>query len=183
MSPAAKQPKALSKAKVGIDVPRPQVKTLTHLVDNNKNGVVKLIYMCAFALAANTSLNDRLGDGPPLDWIHPTESGKAAICERNDEIFYNDIDDDAWKKQVSSELKPHALDSFSRNVTWEPYRTISSAYLLCEKDMAIPAVAQEAMIKDAGITQVVRLNASHSPWVSRTDETVQAALNAVAGKL
>ncbi|KAF2228172.1 Alpha/beta hydrolase fold-1 [Elsinoe ampelina] len=149
----------------------------------NTHGVVKLIYMCAFALPTSTSLNGALSGLPPLDWIDPTPSGKALTCERNDDIFYNDISDAAWKKQTSSELKPHAADTMAAEVTWEPYRQISSAYLLCERDMAIPIQAQEGMAEAAGITEVRRIDASHSPWVSRTGETVRAVLDAFAGKL
>ncbi|PNS16989.1 hypothetical protein CAC42_4953 [Sphaceloma murrayae] len=149
----------------------------------NENGVVKMIYMCAFALPSGSSLNDALSHGPAPDWLHPTESGKALTCERNDEIFYNDIDDEDFKRKTSSELKIHAADTMARPVTWEPYRSISSAYLVCEKDMAIPAAAQEGMAQAAGITEIRKIDASHTPWVSRTDETVKATLDALAGKI
>jgi hypothetical protein len=52
---------------------------------------------------------------------------------------------------------------------------------VCEDDQAIPAFAQDAMIqgvKEAGAEiEVQRIKASHSPFLSRPDETVEWILS------
>lgn len=53
---------------------------------------------------------------------------------------------------------------------------IPSWYLLCEDDLAIPAIAQEMMatgMKEAGgDVQVERIKSSHSPFLSQPDVVV-----------
>jgi predicted esterase len=48
---------------------------------------------------------------------------------------------------------------------------------LCEDDQAIPPQAQQAMcdaVKEAGADiEVTRINAGHSPFLSKIDETVE----------
>jgi predicted esterase len=54
---------------------------------------------------------------------------------------------------------------------------IPTSYLLCEYDQAIPAAAQEALIahvRDEGVqVAVTRIQAGHSPFLSRVDETAK----------
>jgi hypothetical protein len=46
-----------------------------------------------------------------------------------------------------------------------------STYVICEQDNAIPPVAQEQMSRRAG--EVRRMDASHSPFLSRPGEVVE----------
>lgn len=65
------------------------------------------------------------------------------------------------------------------------WQTIPTSYLLCEDDLAIPAAAQEGMIKGVeeaggGEIEVTRIKSGHSPFLSKPDETA-AWLQKVAG--
>ena len=51
-----------------------------------------------------------------------------------------------------------------------------TTYVVCERDNAIPVFAQEAMAARAG--RVERLDAGHSPFLSRPDELAEIILSA-----
>lgn len=77
------------------------------------------------------------------------------------------------------------MSAFRSPATAASWKNIPTSYLLCEKDMAIPAAGQEAMtdaVKATGAEiEVTRIDAGHSPFLSKPDETV-AWLRRVAGE-
>lgn len=83
-----------------------------------------------------------------------------------------------------SKLKPHALATKLAKSSGEAYRTIPSVYLICEEDNGIPPEAQEGMVKaaqDAGADlKAERLKSSHSPFLSRPEETADFLLRAAS---
>ncbi|KAJ4369969.1 hypothetical protein N0V83_005733 [Neocucurbitaria cava] len=91
-------------------------------------------------------------------------------------IFYNDLPE-SEKQHWFSQLQSHSLATFYTPATAASWKEIPTSYLLCEDDQAIPAAGQEAMIagvKDlGGVIEVTRLKASHSPFLSRPEETVE----------
>lgn len=102
------------------------------------------------------------------------------------EIFYNDLSEEAAEPWIK-ELKPHSYRTFFSQLTAEPWRTIPSAYLVCEKDNAIPLAGQQGMIAMAqgmaanSFEMVETCSASHSPFLSMP-ETVADFLAKVASK-
>ena len=62
--------------------------------------------------------------------------------------------------------------------------TISSTYLICEDDAAIPVFAQEAMVKqaqEAGAPLTSeRMKATHSPFLTHPEETAEFCIKALS---
>ncbi|KAF2154251.1 alpha/beta-hydrolase [Myriangium duriaei CBS 260.36] len=147
-----------------------------------KADVVKLVYLAAFAVPGGKSLMDMLG-GNPLPWWRSTEDGAGWVAIDEERIFYNDTTDEEELRGLKERLGTQAQGVMRSKTTWEPYREISSAYLLCERDEAIPVPAQEGMISAAGIKEVRRIEAGHSPWLAKGEETVKAVVDAIGGRL
>ncbi|KAF2147943.1 alpha/beta-hydrolase [Myriangium duriaei CBS 260.36] len=146
--------------------------------------IVKLVYMASFPLPLGCSLVDMLpGGGEPLPWWRSTEEGTGWIAIDEDRVFYNDVEDEELLTALKAKLGTQAKGVQLSKATWEPYRSISSAYLLCEKDQALVIQVQESMVAAAGIIEVRRIDAGHSPWLAKTAETAQAIVDAIEGKL
>jgi len=101
-------------------------------------------------------------------------------------IFYNDLspsDATHW----SALLGPHSYGSFSTEATVEPWRSIPSAYLICEKDNAIVPEAQRGVIEDVrkiaphAFDLVESCDASHSPFLSMPDVVAGFLVRVAAG--
>ena len=101
------------------------------------------------------------------------------------EIFYNDLPDDV-AASYTSKLRSHSYQTFHSPLTVEPFRQIPSAYLVCEKDNAIPVQAQDGMIAQAkaiaptSFDLVERLDASHSPFLSQPGKVAEFLERAAA---
>lgn len=69
------------------------------------------------------------------------------------------------------------MSAFRSPATAASWKTIPTAYLVCELDRAIPLQAQLAMtdaVRDAGAQiEVERIEAGHSPFLSKVGETVR----------
>lgn len=143
-----------------------------------KGSVIRMIYLCAFALPEKTSLMSALG-GKPLPWWEDAADGKAWKATNTHEIFYNGVDK-AKADEVTAQLKYHAKGVFSSKTTYAAWKHIQSTYIICEKDNAIPVEEQENMTKQGGNKfTVVRLDAGHSPFLSKLDETVTLIRKAI----
>jgi pimeloyl-ACP methyl ester carboxylesterase len=126
-----------------------------------------IVYLTAFMLDEGESLSSAVGGAEP-DWYD--NDGRTITVTRPEEIFFNDCSpEDA--AAAAAQLHPQLTESFSqpvRNVAW---RDVSTTYVICDRDNAIPVVAQEYMAQRAG--EVRRMEASHSPFLSRPDEVVE----------
>ncbi|GAM84536.1 hypothetical protein ANO11243_025320 [Dothideomycetidae sp. 11243] len=145
-------------------------------------GVVKLVYMCAFAIPGGCSLQDLIPGGQPEPWWLPTPSGKAYTAGDSEFHFYNDFDDPDLVKSCQDHVRIQNRSAFQSKTSWEAYREISSTYLLTEKDNAMLPESQEKLIELGGFKEVFRIQAGHSPWLSKPEETLQAILAAIEGK-
>jgi len=91
-------------------------------------------------------------------------------------IFYNDLAE-SEQQHWHGKLLSQTLATFHAPATGASWTTIPASYLLCEDDQAIPAQGQEAMVKGArelgAKVEVQRIKASHSPFLSRVEETVE----------
>ena len=99
------------------------------------------------------------------------------------EIFYNDCSADVVEEQCKH-LKLHSTKASEPKATYTGWKYIPSTYLVCENDMAIPVVAQEAMIGQPGANFTVeRCTASHSPFLSMPDYTAEVVRRAAGEKI
>lgn len=137
--------------------------------DGKKGGIIRLVYICAFAAPEGVSLFQATGGPDP--WI--TFDGNASRPTRMGEIFYNDCPPDVVEEQSKS-LRPHSRAAFETPAPYAGWKHLPSTYLVCEQDMGIPVHAQEAMIAQPGANFTVeRCKASHSPFLSMPDFTAQ----------
>lgn len=160
------------------------VKGLTRLdqSDRSKGSVVRMIYLCAFALAEKGSLNAALNN-EPLPWWKSSDNDKQWFCQNVDEIFFNDVDKET-AEDVKKQLVGHAKGVFDSKVTYAAFKHVQSSYIICEKDNAIPLPIQEGMAGQPGSKfEVQRLDAGHSPFLSKNDETVKAVRKAIGESL
>lgn len=137
-----------------------------------KGGVIRTGYMAAFLLPEGVSLL-ALSQGKPADWI--TREGNQLIYT-DPEAFYNDVPEKESKYWFSL-VKTHAAGSIAAKATGAAWKVIPTSYLLCEEDLAIPPGRQEEMIRDAKSVgaeiDVTRIKSSHSPFLSKINETAQ----------
>jgi pimeloyl-ACP methyl ester carboxylesterase len=124
-------------------------------------------------LDVGESLYAAVGAQDP-DWWERSDDGETITPRRPEEIFFNDCTPEAAAASVAR-LEPQSAKSFTDPLTRTAWREIPTTYVICERDNAIPAFAQEAMSARAG--RVERLDASHSPFLSRPDELAEIILS------
>jgi len=132
--------------------------------------IVGMVWVTAFVLPAGTSVMDALG-GKDLPWF--MVDGNTVNPRDPKNVFYNDMNANEAEK-FAQKLTPHAYRTFSSKVSFEPWShpDVSTTYILCENDNAIPIMAQEGMIAGAQAKHgqafhvVERMSASHTPFAS-----------------
>ncbi|KAF4811522.1 putative methylesterase 11 [Colletotrichum siamense] len=155
--------------------------TATRKREGKPGGIFRLIFCAAFLLPEGVSLIDML-QGQPLPWFRLSENDTIVDAERPVEICYNDLDEEAAAEAVLG-LKCHSYRTFFSKLTYAAWRDIPVTYILCERDNAIPPPAQQQMIDASKVDVVVeRMDASHSPFLSRPND-VTAALRRSAGEV
>ena len=137
--------------------------------------VAGLVYLCAFLLDEGESLLGAL-QGQVPDWIEVDEAAGTSRAHRPHEVFYGDCPPEA-AQAAADRLVPQSLASFAMPQTTTPWRTLPSTYVVCTQDKALPPPAQEAMSARAGT--VVRLDRSHSPFLSAPDELARVLSDCV----
>ncbi|TKA37268.1 hypothetical protein B0A54_11253 [Friedmanniomyces endolithicus] len=144
-----------------------------------RGGIVRCVFMCAFA--APEGLSVFFATNGPDEWIDV----KHTVCSptRVGEIFYNDCSPEQIEA-AKRDIKPQSTLCFLLPLTYAAWKHIPSTYLVCEKDMGIPVVAQEAMISQPGADFTVeRCGASHSPFLSIPDFTAGVVRRAAGEKV
>lgn len=63
--------------------------------------------------------------------------------------------------------------AFTSVLTYEAYRDIPAAYLICALDRALNPHVQARMAKEAGTTMVETIDASHSPFISQPKRVIE----------
>ena len=134
--------------------------------------IARLVYVCAFMLDVGESTTSALADQPP-DWVEPLPDGIAVRVTDPVAVFYADVEPDLAQR-CAQRLHPQSVAAATATLPAAGWHDIPSRYVICEKDQAIPVSVQEAMSRHAD--EVVRLDASHSPFLSRPDELVALLL-------
>ncbi|WP_437813925.1 alpha/beta hydrolase [Sorangium sp. So ce1078] len=138
--------------------------------------VAHLVYLCAFMLDAGESLLSAIGGQDPPWWVTSAD-GRTLLPEGARDVFYNDCTDEVAAAAVAA-LLPQARASFTQPLSAAAWQELPSTYVICERDNAVPVFAQEAMSRRA--RRVRRLDASHSPFLSRPDDVVALVRDAIA---
>jgi pimeloyl-ACP methyl ester carboxylesterase len=82
-------------------------------------------------------------------------------------VFYNGVDPELTAQAVAR-LHLHSTSALTQPLSRAAWTELPSTYVVCEQDQAIPVSAQEAM--SARADTVLRLDAGHSPFLSRPAE-------------
>ncbi|KAL4940688.1 hypothetical protein BDV06DRAFT_17205 [Aspergillus oleicola] len=138
------------------------------VAEGKEGGVIMVVYMAAFVLDKGMSLLDMLG-GEYLPWMEV--DGDYIRVASNPKVALHDIPRSDQAK-YSSSLLHTSRALFSGTATYEPWHTMSTAYIITEEDRALPPALQEMMAGKLGTEPkfVYRLKSSHSPFLSMPDE-------------
>jgi pimeloyl-ACP methyl ester carboxylesterase len=139
-------------------------------------GIAHLVYLCAFMLDEGESLLTIVGENLP-EWILVDQSSGTSTLSRVGEFLYGACPADVVAA-AEPRLKPQSLASFAAPVGTPGWREHPSTYLVCERDLAVPLEAQEAMCRRAG--NVDRTDTDHMPMYSAT-AVVADLIKRVAG--
>jgi len=139
-------------------------------------GIVHLIYCCAFVLQEGGTVgglyeNPQLSAGLPQHFNALDDDGLTSyvLKEFAADTLYSDLDPELAQKAVDS-LGVHSFKTILSPQEKCAWREIPSTYILCEQDKTILPFAQQYMIDQAGTMDVVKIDASHSPFLSKPDE-------------
>ena len=139
-----------------------------------------IVYLCAFMLDVGESLLDALQHQLP-DWIALDEDAGSHIPRGAETALYHDCRPEV-AANAAARMTRQSVAAIATPQTAAAWKQLPSTYVVCTQDAAVPPAAQEAMAARA--QTVERLDSSHSPFLSRPDETAEivalAALERVA---
>jgi pimeloyl-ACP methyl ester carboxylesterase len=141
-----------------------------------RTDVAALAYLCAIMLADGDDFGAMIGVAPPVPLnsaIQFSDDGLTTIDpDQAVAAFYAECPSEA-ATVATGRLRPFDLGSIHGSggpvSIPEPWRTVPTTYLVCERDGAIPASLQRTMAVHAGT--IVDMDTDHSPFVSRPAET------------
>ncbi|KAJ5317910.1 hypothetical protein PENANT_c004G00505 [Penicillium antarcticum] len=137
---------------------------------NGKHGgVLRVVYLAAFALDKGQSLLELLG-GDPLPWMKV--EGDYVHAKGAGEVAWQDLTTEQREKWDST-VRHTSRAVFSGEATYEPWQDIPCAYIICEQDQALlPHIQESFALKICRPGQTHRLPASHSPFLSMPERLV-----------
>lgn len=150
-------------------------------------GVTHLFFCCSFVIFAGQTLISAFG-GQDLPWFVINEDRTIVNPATPKETFYNDLPDSVGEDMVHK-LKPQSYQCFHSPLSWTAWLEVPSTYLFGLRDEAIPITIQRQMVEAANKAgacggkgfQTQEVDAGHSPFLSRPEETV-AAIRRAAGE-
>jgi pimeloyl-ACP methyl ester carboxylesterase len=151
------------------------------------DGVVGLVYVCAYLPAAGQTLMDAGGAqlGRAAEAVGSDLAACARLTEDGSSVFldgdglagalYADCDAEVQRWAVDR-LGHQPMASFTQAPRLIAWSLKPTTYVVCTEDRAIPPWLQRRMAVNAG--HVVELTASHSPFLSVPDELAQVLATA-----
>ncbi|OJJ30192.1 hypothetical protein ASPWEDRAFT_93184, partial [Aspergillus wentii DTO 134E9] len=132
-----------------------------------RGGVKTLVFMAAFVSPKGKNLKDMIG-GQLWPWML-VEGNYVRLDPAVDVV--QDVSAE-FKASHAKDIHSHiSLPAFLEPATEEPWQTISSAYIACDDDVALPPDMQNEMIKLLPNPRVFRLPSGHNPFWSMPEET------------
>lgn len=88
------------------------------------------------------------------------------------EHFFNDIDDPSVAVTLSHYVLPNPISVSEELMRHAPWKEVSAAFVICEKDLSMGTAIQERMTDRSrgGSWQVFRLAAGHCPFHSMLED-------------
>ncbi|KAL4940866.1 hypothetical protein BDV06DRAFT_230080 [Aspergillus oleicola] len=138
-----------------------------------KGGVIHLFYFTAFLLEKGKSVLETFGESPNND---VKDDGRFYI-KNGASALYSDLPD-AEAKLWESQLIAQSYRVQTTPVTRAAYEHISSTYLVCENDQAVPPHFQR-MFAEMANAEVESCDTGHSPMLSQPGMLVGKIATAV----
>jgi len=138
------------------------------------------VYLAAFWPQQGQSFADVSGDQIP-DWMVLRNDGTAQVSP-DPEVVRQALSADVDAERFAAEVHPrYVLQSLAgaASPSTAPKPAHPTTYIICEQDRAVPPQAQEAM--SAGADHVVRLQSSHSPFLSMPKQ-LASVLDSIAAR-
>jgi pimeloyl-ACP methyl ester carboxylesterase len=153
--------------------------------------VERLIYVSAFCPQPGESLIDitqrpeAAGDAvqaniavegdPPVATMAPERAVEAVYhCATPEQIEW------AMQRRASQPVIPFTQPFELPETNAEAFRALPRAYISCLQDRAIRPPIQKVMYGAAGCDPIIEIDTDHSPWLTASDELVDALLT-IAG--
>jgi len=174
-------------------------------------GVIAAVFIAAFLAPKGSSLIDMFGADPPPHVaphvsrcppqlhvrtlvtpanaqlrIQPTDP-KFVISETSHEALYNDVSPEESEPWVSI-LRPQAAATMVSKVTSLPWEHVPCTYIIATRDQMIYPHLQESMVKGAKEAakypfKTIKLDNSHSPWLSNPSAVVSVICEAAGQEM
>lgn len=128
--------------------------------------VVGVVYVAAFVVDVGQRVSDLFSGPPPTWWdLHPEEGYVDALTPLP--VFYNGVPADI-AESCAARLTHQSVAGGETKLTDVAWRHMPTAYVVCDKDRAVPPSLQEQMAEHA--VRVHHLPSGHSPFLSMPDE-------------
>jgi pimeloyl-ACP methyl ester carboxylesterase len=153
--------------------------------DPNIGHVIGLILIASGFTLTGMTFMDPFFNQPPPAWRVNTSTGYADLIVPPGEMFYHDLPADEAEYWVS-QLTTQSLGALfeGREVAYAGWRDVPAWYIGTVEDRGLPVVLQRVGVgiaRGMGGRVVHReMQTSHSPFLSRPEETVGIVLEAVA---
>ena len=149
------------------------------------DNVSALVYVGAFAPAEGQSLMDLVAYPEAADdqvQAHMVVEGDPPVAKLPPAAAIHALYNRAPPEKArwaAERLGPQAVGALQNPVTVpesnrQAFEALPRAYIVCQHDRAIPPAMQRRMARETGCDPVIELDADHWPWMSRTDEFVEA---------
>jgi pimeloyl-ACP methyl ester carboxylesterase len=152
---------------------------------SGKSGhVIGLVIIASGFVVPAKSFLEGMGGQPPPTWKLNYETGFAEIVADPREMFYHDLPEQEGKEWVKK-LTPQSLKTLTEGgeYTYAGWTDVPAWYIATTEDKSLPIEAQRLfvqMTKDAGGDVTLReVQSSHSPMLSRPEETADIIVQAV----
>ena len=141
-----------------------------------------LVYVAALVLDGEETLMAAAPEAPPVvlqEAIVMAEDGTCTVDpDKVVQCFYADCPPDE-AAAATARLRPFAIAAATTPVPRQAWKEIASTYVLCTQDQAIHPQSQRWYA--ARCSNVVELEASHSPFLSQVDAVADVIASAARG--
>jgi pimeloyl-ACP methyl ester carboxylesterase len=136
-----------------------------------RSDVEQLVYVAALLIGASDdvlSVTGAFAPTPLMDQLDYTDDGFMILTPAATvACLYNETPIEI-AKTASQRMRPTALSGLVSGPGADPWRTIPTTYVVCERDRAVSPEMQRSMAAHAG--RVESIDTDHSPFASRPEE-------------
>lgn len=147
-------------------------------------GVIHLLYLCAYILPPGSTIFGVVKEAG-MDHLWPRFVDNAAdgstFPKDPVQLFFGGVD-----KEVVDKALPHLVRSpmsaFTTETKGSVWRSVPISYVFTQQDYSVPRVYQDIMVekvrKDGVVPRTEDYETSHSVFITRQEEMVQAVVKA-----